>query len=302
MPASRSTPKSSDRFGGAWRWISGGRISRAERDGLEEVVGRAGRRAVHRGAGLREEVLDDHLLHVPVAGVGGGDRHERVDPIGDRLADAHEDPGGERDLEPAGGLERGQPTGGDLVGRAAVAVEVVPERLDHHPLAGRHGAQEGQVGLVERAGVGVGEQPVSSSTRRAAAARYSTVEPWPCSSSHAACHRVAILGSLAEREQRLVAAGGGAGAGDGEHLLRREVGRLEAGGRLGEGAVAAAVAAQHGERDEDLGREGDPPAVGVVAHGPGAGHQGGERQGGEVAVRVGRTSVGPVHGGTLSSA
>ncbi len=29
MPASRRTAKSSVRFGGAWRWISGGRISRA---------------------------------------------------------------------------------------------------------------------------------------------------------------------------------------------------------------------------------------------------------------------------------
>ena len=37
--------------------------------------------AVHRGAGLRQEVLDDHLLDVAVAGVAGGDGHERVDAI-----------------------------------------------------------------------------------------------------------------------------------------------------------------------------------------------------------------------------
>ena len=35
---------------------------------------------------------------------------------------------------------------------------------------------------------------------------------------------VAQLGLVAEREQRLGAAGGCAGAGDGEHLLGREVG------------------------------------------------------------------------------
>ena len=40
----------------------------------------------------------------------------------------------------------------------------------------------------------------------------------------------------------------------------------EAGRRLGEGAVAAAVAAQHGEGDEDLGGVGDPGPVGPVPH------------------------------------
>ena len=59
-----------------------------QRDGLEEVVGRARRCGVHRGAGLRQEVLDDHLLHVAVAGVRRGDRLQRVDAVGDGLADA----------------------------------------------------------------------------------------------------------------------------------------------------------------------------------------------------------------------
>ena len=75
-------------------------------DGPEVLVGVAGLVAVHRSAGLRQEVLHDDLLHVTVPGVALGDREERVDPLLARLADAHEDPGGERHLRAAGGLER----------------------------------------------------------------------------------------------------------------------------------------------------------------------------------------------------
>ena len=55
--------------------------------------------AVHRRARLGQEVLDDHLLHVAVAGVAGGDGLERRQPVGPVLADADQDPGGERDRQ-----------------------------------------------------------------------------------------------------------------------------------------------------------------------------------------------------------
>ena len=88
-----------------------------------------------------------------------GDGLERVDAVGARLADADEDAGGERDGQLAGGLERGQAALGRLVGRAAVAVEVGVERLEHHPLRRRAPARSArQLVGVERAGVGVGEQ------------------------------------------------------------------------------------------------------------------------------------------------
>ena len=61
---------------------------------------RARRRVVHRGALLRQEVLDDHLLHVAVPRVRLRDRDERGDAVGTVLADADEDPGGERDRQP----------------------------------------------------------------------------------------------------------------------------------------------------------------------------------------------------------
>ncbi len=66
------------------------------------------------------------------------------------------------------------------------------------------------------------------------------------------CRFVAQLGPLAEGEEHLVAACGFAGGRDGENVAGQQVGRLEASGRLREGAVAAVVPAQHGERHEDL--------------------------------------------------
>src|SRR4029450_8185212 len=80
--------------------------------------------------------------------------------------------------------------------------------------------------------------------------------------------------------------------GDRDELLDTEIGRArprpvragKAGGRLGEGAVAAVVAAEHGERDEDLGRVGHAGAGAVVADAARLGDklvQGGGRGGGE---------------------
>ncbi len=63
-----------------------------------------------------QEVLDDHLLHVPVASVEVGDGLEGLDAVGPGLADADEDPGGEGDGQLAGGLEGGEAPLGGLVG------------------------------------------------------------------------------------------------------------------------------------------------------------------------------------------
>ena len=63
---------------------------------------------------------------------------------------------------------------------------------------------------------------------------------------------VAQLGLVAEREEGLVAARLCAGARDLENLLGRHERPLALAGRLGERAVVADVAAQHGQRDEHL--------------------------------------------------
>jgi len=88
----------------------------------------------------------------------------------------------------------------------------------------------------------------------------------------AARRRVAQLGALAQGEQRLVAARRQAGPGDVDDLVVRQVGVGEARRGLGERAVAAAVLAEHRERDEDLGGVGHPVAVVAVPDLGGLGH------------------------------
>ena len=85
--------------------------------------------------------------------------------------------------------------------------------------------------------------------------------------------RVAVFGRLAQGEQRLLAAGDLAGPGDGQHLVELQEGRLEAGRRLGEGAVPATVPAQHRQRDEHLGGEGEARPVSDVPQPGGFGQE-----------------------------
>jgi hypothetical protein len=68
---------------------------------------------------------------------------------------------------------------------------------------------------------------------------------------------VAKLRLIAQREQRFATAGGGAGARQLEHLVQRHVGALAAPRRTRERAVVADVAAELGQRDEQLWRERD---------------------------------------------
>ena len=256
-------------------------------DRPQVVVGRAGRRVAHDGQRLGQEVLDDDLLHVTVAGVAVGDRPQGVEAVLAALADADQDPGRERDGQLAGGLQRRQPTLGGLVGRVAMAVEVRVERLQHHPLAGRDGAQLGQLAGVEGTGVGVGEQAGLLEDERAHRRQVADRGVVAVLAQPVAGHVVAQLGALPEREQRLVAAGPGTGLGDLEHLRRTEVRRGDASRRLGERAVAAAVPAEHRERDEHLGGVGDPATAPLLA---GSGEEVGQR-GGEEGVVVHRRTV-----------
>src|SRR5208282_5941245 len=69
--------------------------------------------------------------------------------------------------------------------------------------------------------------------------------------------RIAQLGALPEREQRLVTACGHSGAGDRQDVLGAQVRTGQARRRLCKGAVAAAVLTKHRERYEDLRRVRD---------------------------------------------
>ena len=185
---------------------------------------------MHGGARLGQEVLDDDLLHVAVAPVAGGDGLERGHPVGPRLADAHQEPGGEGDAEPARRLQGGQPSGRGLVrgaerwaSRSGLTDSIIM------PWLAETSRRRSEVVAVEGPGVGVGEQsgllddgPAGGHQVVDGGGVAVVVQPLPGGG-------VAVLGTLAQGEQGLVAAGGPAGPGDVEDLVEREVGRRRPG-------------------------------------------------------------------------
>ena len=263
------------RFGGACTCTSRGRISPRQPDRVQVVLLRARRVIAHRGARLGQEVLDDHLLHVAVAGVGGGDGLQRVDPVLAVLADADQDARRERDPQLARALQRGEAAGGQLVRRAAMARQVLAQALDHHALRDGDALQELQLLAGDGAGVGVREQPGlldDELAHRRQVLDRATRSRWP--PAIRAPPRTGSRG-LPEREQRLVAARFRALQRDLDHLLGRHVRGRQVLRWLRERAVPAAVATELRERDEDLGRERDP--IRHLPHSVARGHDGAGR-------------------------
>src|SRR5581483_1571387 len=121
MPASRRPPKSSLRFGGACTCTSGGRITRASAIASRNSSSGQGRALCIVVPGLARKFCTMTSCTCPYRACASA--------IGAILADADEDAGGERDRQPAGGVERGQAALGRLVRRAAVALEIGPQRL-----------------------------------------------------------------------------------------------------------------------------------------------------------------------------
>ena len=91
---------------------------------------------------LRTEVLDDHLLHVPVALAELADREQRLDSLRARLADPDQDAGREGDGCLAREPQRLQPPRRELVRRPEVRPaarrQSLGGRLQHDPLRGAH--------------------------------------------------------------------------------------------------------------------------------------------------------------------
>ena len=148
-----------------------------------------------------------------IAGVLPGDRADREDrlrPLGEVLADADQQSGGERDRQPAGVLEHPQPDRRVLVGRAVVGLALLREQpgrggLQHHPHRRRDRLEPVQLlprhdaGVEVRQQAGLLEHPDRHrphvGQRRVVAL---LVEPLPRLGP-------AVLGPVAQGEQRLQA-------------------------------------------------------------------------------------------------
>ncbi len=272
-------------------------------DRPEVLLERRVRMRRHARPRLGAEVLHDHLADVAVLLAERPEGEQRIDPLLPRLADPDQDPARERHAELARGSDRLQTARRDLVRRGpvrqALPGQPVGDGLEHDPhrrgdrsqrrdlLAAHHTRVEvrQKPGLVEhepRAALEVLE-------RRRAAARRELL----------ARHLVTQLRLVAEREQRLGAAGRRPCSCDREHLALGQERALAAPRRPGERAVPADVAAERRQRDEDLRRVGDASRVGSLAtESPSLGHELVERRvekvGDEVAhARRGRVDSVP---------
>ena len=165
-----------------------------------------------------------------------------------------------------------------------MCVQSLGQRLEHHPLAGRDLAQARQLVCEERSGVGMGKQTGLLQDESAHRSEVVHRRGIAMRGEPIARDGVPQLRPLSEGEQRLVAAGVTASTRDREDLVGRQVRRRQPGGRLGERAVAAPVAAEHRQGDEHLGGEGDPAPVRFVAHAAGQRGQVGQRRVEEIAV------------------
>ena len=237
-----------------------------QRDRPHMGLGRAGRVVAHRGARFGQEVLHDHLLHVTVPSVRCGDRLQGGQPVGLRLADAHQDPGGERDAQLPGPLQGRQPAFRGLVRGTSVRGQVGTQRLDHHPLRRRDGPESGQVLTGDRAGVRVGQQ--TGLLQHPPRHRHQVVDRRgvPVGGQPVACFDVPVLRGLTEGEQHLVTPRLRARRRDRHHLVRRQERRGDVVRCRRERAVPTPVPTQPRQRHEHLRRVRHPRPRRGAAH------------------------------------
>ncbi len=240
-----------------------------DRDRPEVVVHGRVRMPGHPRPGLRAEVLDDDLPQVPVLLAERPEGEQRVDPLLARLADPDQEPAREGDRELAREPDRLEASCRRLVRRGPVRLpfreQPVGGRLEHDPHRGGDGAQQLEIGTGHHAGVEVRQEacllqhpagaPRQVLERRLASERRELL----------ARHLVAQLGLVPEREERLGAARTGSLVGDREHLVLGQERALPAPRWPRERAVAAHVAAERRQWDEDLRRVRDQRAASKAA-------------------------------------
>jgi hypothetical protein len=184
----------------------------------EQVLERRLGVVAHRRVGLGPEVLDDHLLEVPVAAVHVPQGEQRVDALTEGLPDPDQQPRGEGHRQPAGVLEGLQPAAGSLSGAwkcawplASSRSEVVSSMM---PIDAETCLSVAMSDQLITPGLRWGSSPVASMTWIDTARRYSQRRLVPAGLEPRPRRRVAVLGLVPEREQHLGAACGLAGPGD----------------------------------------------------------------------------------------
>ena len=224
----------------------------------QQLVERRLRVPGHPRPRLRAEVLDDHLLHMPVALAELADREQRFDPFRSRFADPDQDAGGERHGRLAREPQRLEPPRRELVRRAEVRPaarrQPLRGRLQHDPLRRADPAQPRQVRGVHHARVHMRQETRLLEHGPRCSLEILERRRAPQPGELLTRRAVAQLRLVAQREQRLVATGRRTRARDREHFVDRHVRPLPAPRRARERAVVADVPAELRQRDEDLRR------------------------------------------------
>ena len=205
---------------------------------------------------VRDEVLQDQLLDVPVARVHVGERFQRGDALVLALADANEDAAGERDLQLAGRFDHLQAPCRVLAGRPGVhgAHEALGDRLEHEALRGAHLAQARKLLAREHAEVGVRQQPALE--RALASPGDIRGEVGVPVGAQPLAHLGVDLGALAGQDEQLLHPPARSAVEHREHLIGRIQVRLVG----GEGAVLAVAATGARQRQREVAAERDPAA------------------------------------------
>src|SRR5712691_6721190 len=255
-------------------------------EGAQQIVERRLGMRVHRNARLGPEVLDDDFLHVAVALAEVANRAQRVHALARRLTDADEQPGGEGDLELARQLDGPQAAGRHLVGRVVVgeprSEQPLGHALQHEAHAHADLAQRREIALAHHPGVDVGEERRLGQGELADGPQVAERRAVTVTAQELALDGEARLRLVTQREEGFLRSEPPARLNERHHFVGRHRVRARLARIATERAVAAIIAAEGGERHEDLLRKRHRPPPATIAHVPGASEELVEPRAGDV--------------------
>ena len=224
----------------------------------QHLAARRLRPLCHGDRRLRAEVLHDHLLDVTVAMVQFTDSEQSVHPIVRVLADADQQPGGERYPLLASLHDRLQAPCRYFVGcpimRCSRTQQGAAGCLQHQAKTRTHCSQPTYPLRAHQAGIGMRQE--RSLTQHQFAHRFQIMQSRLVSqlAQRRAHFRKHQLRLIAQAEQSLATPQLLPRPGYIQHFLGRHGMRARIGGIAAESAVAAVIAAQVGERQKDFAR------------------------------------------------
>ena len=145
--------------------------------------------------------------------------------------------------------------------------------FQHDALASGHIAQRQQLCPIHHAGIGMGQQP--GFTQHQITHGHQVFDGAGMAHFRQGVARLAPaqFGLIAQRKQRFRATCLGAGTRNRQHFVWRQIRRTSRTGFFGEGAVMADIAAELGQRNEDLARIGQHAPMPCIAQSRGFFHQ-----------------------------